>query len=78
VFNTPDPSCSLDDAEIIARLREAGFGKLLDGLADEKVYTKLGRLNVAALGRTMRMPANSLDKLLKRAHDAAKSLSGAE
>lgn len=70
-----NPMHSIEIQEIITKLRDAGYGDLVDCLLDNErdCYTKKGRLNKSSTCRRLNWKGKKLEDALQHMRDILKS-----
>jgi hypothetical protein len=70
-----NPMHSIEIQEIITKLRDAGYGELVDCLLDNEkdCYTKKGRLNKSSTCRRLNWKGKKLEDALQHMRDILKS-----
>lgn len=69
-----DPTDAVEQAELIARLKEAGYANLLDALLDVDVYTSTGRLNLSGLARKLGIRPSKAAAIVQAARQILESI----
>lgn len=72
--NSSSPASSIEMQEVIKKLRDAGYGELIDCLLDNEkdCYTKKGRLNKSSTCRKLNWKSKKLEDALKCMKDLLK------
>jgi hypothetical protein len=65
--NSVNPNNAIEMQEVIQKLRDAGYGELVDCLLDNEkdCYTKKGRLNKSSTCRRLNWKSKKLEDALK-------------
>lgn len=73
-MNSNGPANAIEMQEVISKLRDAGYGELIDCLLDNEkdCYTKKGRLNKSSTCRKLNWKSKKLEDALRCMKDLLK------